>query len=238
VAKLHHSEAGLLLVRNKTQVMIPLQKEITSIGRKQADIILDDLKVSAYHAEIRRLESGYRFFDMGSTNCSFVNRRQVKEVDLVDQDVLEVGMTTLCFFADIRDFHGQVEEVTVSHKMKPLTQVTNVNDLTTTTKTIAQVPVCLKILQGETKEKEYRFRKSHILIGRGECDVSLYDVDASRSHALIEILSLSNIYVRDLQSTNGTFVNDERIESKRLNPGDKIQVGNTILEFHMESEGK
>jgi len=69
-----------------------------------------------------------------------------------------------------------------------------------------------------------------LVLGRsGSCEVRLHDVDTSRRHAKIEC-SPSGFVVRDLDSTNGTFVNGEQIEERALESGDRIQVGaNTIV---------
>lgn len=220
--------------------MIPLHKEVTSIGRKQADIILDDARVSGIHAEVRLINNRFQLVDLDSTNGTYVNRRKISSIWLSDQDVIEIGMTTLCFFEDIRDFHGQVEEAAENMKAKPTppTQTTNIASLTTTTKTIRQTKVYLKILQGDQAGKTLEFRKSHIIIGRSEVDVLLNDLDVSRSHALIEVLSPKLIYLRDLGSTNGTYLNDERVTASKLNTGDIIKVGNTSIEFtHEKREG-
>jgi pSer/pThr/pTyr-binding forkhead associated (FHA) protein len=40
--------------------------------------------------------------------------------------------------------------------------------------------------------------------------------------------------IRDLGSTNGTFVNGERITSQRLTDGDRVNVGRTVLIFRAE----
>jgi pSer/pThr/pTyr-binding forkhead associated (FHA) protein len=73
-------------------------------------------------------------------------------------------------------------------------------------------------------------------IGREETnDVAIpADERASRLHALVEILP-AGWSVRDLGSTNGTFVNGERIVSDRaLRAGDEIKVGDTRLVFRAE----
>lgn len=212
--------------------MFPLQKSTTSIGRKQCDILLDDLGASSRHAEIQRRGSEYFFVDTESTNGSYVNRRKVEEVLLVDQDVIEIGATTLCFFDDIRDFHGQAEEVTMSGRFKLPTETGRV----TVSKTISQPAIQLKILQGDAKKKNFEFRKTHIIVGRGNVDVPLLDLDASRSHAMLEVLSKKNIYLRDMNSTNGTFVNGKQISHTKIKPEDKLQIGETIFEFKLIDE--
>ncbi len=240
MAKLHQSQAGLLLIRNKTQVMIPLQKDVTTLGRKLTDIILDDSKASGHHAEVRKDGGSYRLVDLKSTNGTYLNRRKVDEMILSDQDVIEIGMTTLCFFQDIRDFHGVIEEVTGSVKTKePLLppvedQPNRLSGITTNSRTLAQIPIEFEVIDGEQAGKKFRFRKSHVLMGREEGDLVLLDMDMSRKHALVEVLSANVIFIKDLESTNGTLVNDRLIQSQRIRNGDRIRVGGSTMIFRCE----
>ena len=76
------------------------------------------------------------------------------------------------------------------------------------------------------------------VLGRDNtADVILDDPGISRQHTEIRVTSdgphlIANI--RDLGSTNGTFVNGERITSQRLTDGDRLNVGRTALVFHAE----
>lgn len=66
-------------------------------------------------------------------------------------------------------------------------------------------------------------------IGRSEdSDIFLVDPSVSRNHAVVEFEADSPV-VRDLESTNGTFVNGERVGTRRLHSGDIIMFGNTQL---------
>jgi pSer/pThr/pTyr-binding forkhead associated (FHA) protein len=69
-------------------------------------------------------------------------------------------------------------------------------------------------------------------IGRGdECDVAIPDdVSLSRVHARLD-RQAEHWVLMDLDSTNGTFVNGERIREVRLQPGDLIELGDTRLRF-------
>ncbi len=68
-------------------------------------------------------------------------------------------------------------------------------------------------------------------IGRGlECDVTLNDPGVSRAHAVIETEGAEPT-VRDLGSTNGTFVNGARVQAARLRDGDELRFGNTQMLF-------
>ncbi len=68
-------------------------------------------------------------------------------------------------------------------------------------------------------------------VGRSEeSDVFLVDPSVSRTHAVVEVDGVEPV-VRDLGSTNGTFVNGERIEAKQLKDGDELMFGNTQMRF-------
>jgi hypothetical protein len=51
----------------------------------------------------------------------------------------------------------------------------------------------------------------------------------SRSHARLTFDDSANLYIEDLQSTNGTFVNGERITRSQVTEGDRILIGTSIL---------
>jgi hypothetical protein len=70
-------------------------------------------------------------------------------------------------------------------------------------------------------------------IGRSEeNDVFLVDPSVSRMHAVVEVEG-SEPVVRDLGSTNGTFVNGERVEAQPLRHGDELTFGNTRMRFEV-----
>ncbi len=74
-------------------------------------------------------------------------------------------------------------------------------------------------------------RRERVVIGRSRgCDLRLPSGDASRRHA--EIVPVTGGYVmRDLGSTNGTFVNGERVDQRQLRPGDRIRIGSNSILF-------
>ena len=68
-------------------------------------------------------------------------------------------------------------------------------------------------------------------IGRSpECEVFLDDVTVSRNHALL-VRRRDGLYIDDLGSLNGTYVNRRRIESHKLTDGDELQIGKYKLTF-------
>jgi len=75
-----------------------LTEPVTVIGRsRRCDIVLTDPNVSRQHAEVRRRDDGFMLVDLGSTNGTRVNRRDVKQVVLQHGDRVELGTTELLF---------------------------------------------------------------------------------------------------------------------------------------------
>jgi pSer/pThr/pTyr-binding forkhead associated (FHA) protein len=85
--------------------------------------------------------------------------------------------------------------------------------------------------QSEAKTRTVRLSAS-MTIGRGpECELRVDDAYASQQHARL-FAKNNSWFVEDLGSTNGTFVNDQKLAAPAmLQPGDKVRVGQTIMEL-------
>jgi pSer/pThr/pTyr-binding forkhead associated (FHA) protein len=94
----------------------------------------------------------------------------------------------------------------------------------------AACEVSLEVTGGPDRGSAFRVERSRILIGRGEVDVALADRKISRRHASLEVYGASCVLLKDLGSTNGTFVNDRRVPSAELQDGDLIRVGETTVQ--------
>ena len=74
-------------------------------------------------------------------------------------------------------------------------------------------------------------------IGRATgADFIVDEALVSRVHCRLMALPNGQLEVRDLDSTNGTYINGERIERALLAPGDKLQVGRAELVAQRDSE--
>ena len=88
---------------------------------------------------------------------------------------------------------------------------------------------CLSALKGALKGKEFPLRKALLRIGRmADNDIVLKDDLVSRYHSQISLQG-SIVFIEDLKSKNGTFVNNIRVTRKVLHPGDMVTIGNTTL---------
>lgn len=74
-------------------------------------------------------------------------------------------------------------------------------------------------------------------IGRGRsCDLTLADHSVSRLHAEIRHNEDGQLLLRDLESLNGVFVNDNRIDSIQLREGDSVDIGDVRMHFTLHDE--
>lgn len=100
--------------------------------------------------------------------------------------------------------------------------------------------VNLKVTAGPYKGRIFSFTQHDtFLIGRSP-DAHLClpnDRYFSRNHCLLEI-NPPHSYLRDLNSTNGTFLNGHRVQDAFLKNGDRVQCGETILEVEVTAESK
>lgn len=90
----------------------------------------------------------------------------------------------------------------------------------------------LVVVSGNQPGKIYPIRHGRVTIGRVDCDVNLDDRELSRQHALISIRGTSAT-LEDLGSTNGTFLDDRRIDRAQLSDRTEFRVGNHQFLFVM-----
>ncbi len=89
----------------------------------------------------------------------------------------------------------------------------------------------LRVKAGPHKGKVFEIRDENLVMGRDVTDgVQILDQGVSRRHA--EIFRIGEMFfIRDLDSRNGTFVNEKTISEELLRVGDQVRVGNTIMVF-------
>ncbi len=78
-----------------------LSNNVTNIGRRDDnDLIIDNLRVSRVHAQIRKMKDGFMLFDIDSTSGTKVNGHLIKQHQLTNGDVIEIADVPLIFSCD------------------------------------------------------------------------------------------------------------------------------------------
>jgi predicted Zn finger-like uncharacterized protein len=88
----------------------------------------------------------------------------------------------------------------------------------------------LAVIQGAATGQIFPISKTRTLIGRTGADINLDDPEASRQHAALEIVGDVGI-LRDLGSTNGTWIDLDRIEQHQLSNQQEFRIGSHVLMF-------
>ncbi|MGA2060538.1 MAG: ATP-binding protein [Thermoguttaceae bacterium] len=94
----------------------------------------------------------------------------------------------------------------------------------------------LFVIRGMDQGTRFEIEGPMIRVGRDASNnIQLHDTEVSRHHA--EIRCLENAFsISDLNSSNGTYVNGQRIKQYSLNSGDQLQMGSTLMLFTGPSE--
>ena len=95
-------------------------------------------------------------------------------------------------------------------------------------------PLELIVTAGLLKDRRFSVPAAGLRLGRSSsCEIAISDPALSRNHCLFELRDNGSLWVTDLASANGTFVNGEELgsDSRQLNLGDVIQVGDSELKI-------
>ncbi len=100
----------------------------------------------------------------------------------------------------------------------------------------ADVAAVLVFDEGAANVRRFEIDKAEISIGRGKaCDIVLNDKKSSRKNAVI-VRAGNSFTIRDLGSSNGTYVNGERVQERQLAGDDLVQVGDVQFQFKAKSK--
>lgn len=116
------------------------------------------------------------------------------------------------------------EDETTTSSVTPIRQETTDAD-------VPPADACLVIIYGPDLGRRIELGQASFEIGRAsKCDLPLDQEGVSRHHACISREN-DGCVLRDLGSTNGTYVNDRAIRERKLADGDQIKIGRSILKF-------
>lgn len=95
--------------------------------------------------------------------------------------------------------------------------------------------VGLTILSGPDKGKVHKLTKPRVVLGREGSDIPLNDPEISRYHCALEVRE-TYINLKDLDSTNGTFYEEERARAAMLQDGGEFRIGTSLIRVSFQSK--
>jgi pSer/pThr/pTyr-binding forkhead associated (FHA) protein len=96
--------------------------------------------------------------------------------------------------------------------------------------------VKLVMFKSDGQRKDFPLSGDATVIGRGEdCDLRIPLLSVSRRHTQLNIED-DELLCRDLGSSNGTYVNNQRVTETQLNAGDRLAVGPVIFTVQIDGE--
>jgi Inner membrane component of T3SS, cytoplasmic domain len=96
----------------------------------------------------------------------------------------------------------------------------------------AEKKAVLSVLSGPSKGAVHNLRKPRVILGREGAGIVLDDQEISRHHCLLEIHD-NYANLKDLDSTNGTFFEEERVRAAMLQDGAEFRIGNSLIRFSL-----
>jgi hypothetical protein len=93
--------------------------------------------------------------------------------------------------------------------------------------------VVLAVVSGPGKGARHKLSKPRVVVGREGADIALQDPEISRHHCVLEVRG-DYVNLRDLDSTNGTFFEEERSRAAMLKNGAEFRIGETVLRLTFE----
>ena len=93
----------------------------------------------------------------------------------------------------------------------------------------------LTVVSGPAKGTVHNLNRSRMILGREGASIVLNDQEISRHHCLIEVRE-NYANLKDLDSTNGTFFEEERVRAAMLQDGSEFRIGNSVIRFTLASK--
>ena len=205
-----------------------------AIGRdKSNDIVIDEEGISNFHAELRVEEDDRVFItDAGSINGTFVNDKQIKaRTQLRAGDVIRLNKSELHLVDPKEQLKAQPEDSATA--ISPALQGLSVSNRPASGPGVGGVPVgwLLRGKTGSIAGEAFPIPPTgRAILGRSQtCDIVLPGTHVSRQHAELYFQS-GRLHVKDLGSSNGTYVNRKKVQEGVVNPGDELRFDTLVFQ--------
>ena len=216
-------------LKSQDEQVYNLPQDIITLGRTGAcDIELADKSISRKHAEIVKDGDDYFLIDLKSGNGTYLNGKRIRSVEkhlLRSNDNIKIENYEINFQLLEGGLNKPVEEDTDTDiiEIKMIKKVLKALD--------KDSAPSLEVLNSSAEGKKIYFGDDleEVDIGRDpNCTLQIDEAVISRRHAKL-IKKWGGIVLMDLNSRNGCFVNNEKINEKLLRDGDRILLGTVKL---------
>ncbi len=233
-----------------------------SIGRGRCDLMLRDKKISGTHCKLSISKGELWLEDLNSTNGTFFGGDRISipvQLQNMDEFVLGLSRITVSIVESLipelsqstikasfpsetpeyRETGIRRIEALIDDEMASVSKWDHpeVKDIESPSSLIVPtIKVTLTKIKGPEGLTNFICSEPITTMGRRGVDIKLNDLDCSRLHAQIEIVGSKKALIKDLASTNGTFLNGKKTSTEELKTGDIIQVGQTFLKVSIEGE--
>ncbi len=205
-----------LIIRTKGTVKeVPIDRAVITIGRgNDNDIALPDHRISRHHTKIVLRDHTFFISDLGSANGTFLNSKRIKEAELSNGDIISLGYNTakLEYRQQIYKVPEIRKSVEIVREKKPASD-------------LKEIPAILTKTTIFNTKKVFPLTEFMTTLGRDRTNnIVSTNITVSRWHTMI-LYHTDRFVIYDLNSTNGTWVNDKPISWRELEDGDKIKLG-------------
>jgi pSer/pThr/pTyr-binding forkhead associated (FHA) protein len=203
-----------------------LAKASVTIGRTAInDIVLGDSRVSRVHARLQYGDEGLNLEDLGSANGTRVNGSPIESVTIAPGDIIELGDSTLRYETEPLQTEPEVTLIDSEADI----EATLIG--ATLSMTLSDTHGPRLAVHRPDRTWEVPLVSDALTIGRhSNSDIALDDPKVSRHHARIECRR-GAFTIRDLNSANGIWLGNQRVDEHTLQDGDTIRVGGAQLVF-------
>jgi pSer/pThr/pTyr-binding forkhead associated (FHA) protein len=239
----------ILISAGSPEQVFPLSASQIRLGRDETnDIVLSDRQVSRLHARLECNEQGCILVDAGSANGTLVDGQLIKRVKLQSGSLIELGQSTLRFEQEAlpsarsrpkpvksgRRGQASADQALLSQFLDKLEQGTlesaSPAEAASLRDQLLRIPRLIIHTPEKTWEIQLKNQESWTIGRTPENDIIIDHQKVSRQHARIE-RQADKFVIRDLDSTNGTYLGQQPLQAHTLRHADTLFIGNVRLIF-------
>jgi pSer/pThr/pTyr-binding forkhead associated (FHA) protein len=233
-----------LILKFKDSVIseFELNQEETTIGRKEANVIhIDNLAVSSHHARVLKIGNKVILEDLGSTNGTQVNNKDVTKYVLQSGDVVTVGKHTLTF-VDIEGVPAAALDEEPESDMDKTMIISSearkgmMGGAAATSKAAGTVLGGVQFISGPMMGKSIELKASLTSMGKGSnCKIKIKGMLVAKQAAVFTRRP-TGYHITHLEGMAKTKVNGEAISGtpRVLKDGDIIELADTKMQFYIK----